>query len=66
MKIKFNGEEKETTDGITVKEILEEQGIKGEGIAVAKNNELVFKTDWETTELKDGDDLLVINAAYGG
>lgn len=36
------------------------------GVAVAVNGKIVKKNDWDTTPLKEGDDVVVIRAAYGG
>jgi sulfur carrier protein len=36
------------------------------GIAVAVNNELVHRTEWISHTLHEGDQVLIIKAAYGG
>jgi len=41
-------------------------GSDTKGVAVAVNGKIVKKNDWDTTPLKEGDDVVVIRAAYGG
>ena len=39
---------------------------KSKGIAVAVNNQVVPRTDWDTTLLQDKDTILIITATQGG
>lgn len=53
--------------GESLLSLLQEQGlIRAAGMAVALNSRVVPRQNWEETRLADGDDILVINAAYGG
>jgi thiamine biosynthesis protein ThiS len=36
------------------------------GTAIAVNNALVRRAVWQSTPLKDDDDVVIIKAAYGG
>ena len=65
MKIKFNGEELETTS-LNISDFLVEKNINVIGIAIALNNKVVSRKLWNEVALKVGDDLIVISAAYGG
>jgi len=49
-----------------VADIPELQGKDGKGMAVALNGKLVKKDAWVSTPLKQGDSVLIINAAFGG
>ena len=52
---------------ITVEQLLQLQGMAGRGgVAVAVNGKIVKRPDWETKILHDLDNVLIINAAYGG
>lgn len=53
-------------DGITMAQFVEEQNVPTKGCAVAVNGKLVPRKNWDTFMLKDGDDVVAINAAYGG
>ena len=66
MKVKVNGKERELSEGASVKDLLTSMGLGEDGIAVARNNKLVSKNDWETTAVFEGDEYIIINAAYGG
>lgn len=63
MKIKVNNEEREIAVDTNVSAIV---GSDTAGTAVAVNGRIVKKPDWETTMLHDGDDMVIIKAAYGG
>ncbi len=66
MKIHVNQKEYEVPDGLTVKALLDRQQIPAEGTAVAVDNKLVPKADWESRTLADGEKVTVIRAAFGG
>lgn len=65
MKIKINNKETEVK-AVSVFELSNELSLPEKGIAVAVNNHLVPRTDWAQTQLKDGDDVVIIKAACGG
>lgn len=67
--ILLNGEAREMAGGTTVSDVLREMNLNPEkprGIAVAVNDEVVPKADWETAMLADGDRVEVITARQGG
>ncbi|MTI22064.1 sulfur carrier protein ThiS [Fulvivirga sp. RKSG066] len=48
-------------------EVLKSQALETKkGIAVAVNDEVIHRTDWETKQLKENDRILVITATQGG
>ena len=51
---------------LTVADLLSMKNINSGGTAVAVNNHLVTRNQWEQHELKDGDRITIISAAYGG
>jgi len=46
--------------------ILNELEIATNGIAVAVNQNIITKTDWNTQTLNEGDEVLIIKATQGG
>ena len=67
MIIKVNGKERETEAFSSVAALLSAEGmITVGGMAVAVNGKVVRRPDWETRILNEGDDVIIINAAYGG
>jgi len=46
--------------------ILNELKVATNGIAVAVNQSIITKTDWNTHALTEGDEILIIKATQGG
>ncbi len=67
MTITINDNKTELPQDTTVKTLIMQlyPDTKG-GIAVAINNKIVPKTQWDTHIIKQDDDIVIINAAYGG
>lgn len=66
MKISLNNQWIETSDTVSVAQLLTDSGIALRGIAVAVNKQVVPKTNWETTLLQNEDEVVVITATFGG
>jgi sulfur carrier protein len=66
VKATINGEERELPDGITVAALLEQLGIVRNGIAVAKNDRVVRRAEYESSEIANGDAVEIIKAVAGG
>ncbi|WP_405397122.1 sulfur carrier protein ThiS [Maribacter sp. Asnod2-G09] len=50
----------------TLEEIISELGISVKGIAVAVNENIISKTEWNIKTLNENDEVLVIRATQGG
>lgn len=66
MKIYINDSVVEASDGATLSEVIEANGIEPRGIATAVNGVVVKGSDRESHKLSDGDNILIIKAFYGG
>lgn len=66
MKVIINSKEKNLDEGKTVADLAKELNVAGAGTAIAINGAVISRPLWETTALHDGDDILIISAAYGG
>jgi sulfur carrier protein len=67
MQILVNGNPKQfTTSHMTVADLINELRIVGKRIAVECNGEIVPKSQYEQSVLKDGDKLEVVGAVGGG
>ena len=66
MKATINGETRELPDGTTVAALLEELGAPRFGIAVARNDRVVRRSEYETHVIADGDTIEIIKAVAGG
>lgn len=49
-----------------LQDLLTQLKISGKGIAVAVNNQIVSKNDWNRRELSEGENVLIIRATQGG
>ena len=68
MRITVNGSPAELDDGTMVTDAVVSAGHGGGafGVAVAVNGEVVPRTGWSTTPLREGDRVEVLVAAQGG
>ncbi len=66
MKLIVNGEEKEFDRELTIKELVEELGIKVPNFAVAVGMDVIPKSEYETYKLKDGDRVEIVHFVGGG
>ncbi|WP_337761549.1 sulfur carrier protein ThiS [Barnesiella intestinihominis] len=66
MKIYINQKEIEAQDSISIKELLDMQQISIEGTAIAIDNKLVPKNEWNDRILTDGNKITIIRATFGG
>ncbi|MBD5340352.1 MAG: sulfur carrier protein ThiS [Bacteroides sp.] len=65
--IKLNSKPLELpNDLMTLEELLEWEGIAPGGTAVAVNNKIVKHENWKITTFSNGDNVVVISAAFGG
>ncbi len=63
--IRVNGDERPFEPG-TVADLLERLGAPVRGVAVAVDGEVVPRSQWSSTALRDGDSVEVLSAAAGG
>ncbi|MFI3305868.1 MAG: sulfur carrier protein ThiS [Rikenellaceae bacterium] len=66
MKVFLNQRELDVEIGATLCDLLVMHSIKSEGVALAVNNRIVKRDDWQIAELSEGDKITLIQATYGG
>ncbi len=66
MEVNLNGKPQIITDNQSVAEMIANLYDTDKGIAVAVNNALVPRGEWEQHRLMPADDIVIIKAAYGG
>ena len=70
MRVSVNGADRELPDGATVAEVVrisagvESNGARGTAVAV--DAEVVPRSEWETTSLRDGQRVELLRAIQGG
>ena len=66
MHIQFNDEPLQCPDNLTLENVLEQLRLMRPGIALAVNQTIVPREQWETHLLNDGDQILLFQAIAGG
>nr|WP_188192837.1 sulfur carrier protein ThiS [Nonomuraea sp. SYSU D8015] len=66
MIVMINGAAHEVADGTTVAQAVRTLTATTTGVAVAVNDEVVTRSAWETTALRDSDRVEVLTAVQGG
>jgi len=66
MQIFINDEPVECPEKSTLSDLLLQQNIQPVNIAIALNDRVIPKTQWEQTEIPSGGHILIIKAVQGG
>ncbi len=68
MKIIFNGNERVLSDKAYLYDLLLQLKVKEDkpGVAVAINDNIIVKSEWQYTKLKENDRVEIIQAVQGG
>ena len=66
MKVLENNKEQEVTSDTTVSTLAQSLQLPEKGIAIAVNNRMVSRTEWDGFVLKENDNIVIIKAACGG
>jgi sulfur carrier protein len=66
MTVTVNGEPRELEAGSTLGMLIAQLGVRREGIAIARNDDVVARDSIESTALAQGDTIEIIVAVAGG
>jgi sulfur carrier protein len=66
MNVTINGMPHELSDGTSLADAVSRLTAAATGVAAAINGAVVRRTEWEGTDLADGDSVEVITAVQGG
>jgi len=66
MHIFVNGDLRSFPDSLSLIQLIEQLGLKGDRVAVELNREIVPRAQWAATELHDGDRLEIVHFVGGG
>ena len=64
--IRLNGKYHEVSEGLDLAKLLKELEINPHKVAVAKNLEVIPRSELEITTLKQGDEVEIFHAVGGG
>ena len=65
MRLFINGEEKNFADSLSLAQLIEQLGMKGDRVAVELNREIISRSQWADTALKDDDRLEIVHFVGG-
>jgi len=66
MKLIINGEERSLENVSSLSSLLQQLGLKADRVAVELNHEIAARALWDSTQLKDGDRLEIVQFVGGG
>ncbi|CAD7360512.1 MULTISPECIES: sulfur carrier protein ThiS [Staphylococcus] len=66
MQVYVNGERQLFDEGTTIRDILNHFGIESKRMAVERNEEVVKRSEWDTTEVREDDQLELLEFVGGG
>jgi thiamine biosynthesis protein ThiS len=66
MRVFVNGDEKDFDVGISLAELIEQLDLPAARIAIELNREVVRRSDWDSTMLKDEDRIEIVHFVGGG
>lgn len=66
MKVQVNNKEVELNPDSTLVQLTAQLELTVSGIAIAVNNRMIPRTEWESFSLHENDSVVIIKAACGG
>ena len=66
MKLQINGDQRELEDGTTVASFLASKNLRPEMVVVEYNGEIISRSDYESTALRESDTLEIVQMMAGG
>ena len=66
IKIFVNGTPTEISLNLNIYKLLDHLDVQKKHIAIEINENIIFKTDWESTKLEEGDKIEIVKAIGGG
>lgn len=66
MKITVNGEPRDVADAISIRALVELEGLGGGPVAVERNGDVVPRKEHPTTTLAEGDVIEIVHFVGGG
>tara|TARA_R100000306_G_C4267844_1_gene88606 strand:+ start:165 stop:368 length:204 start_codon:yes stop_codon:yes gene_type:complete len=66
IEIRLNGEAVRLNNSTNLRALVSERIERVEGVAVARNEEVVPRSEWADTAVRDGDRIEILVAAQGG
>ncbi len=55
-----------TVESLSLTELISELKIETKGVALAINNRVIPRANWNSTAIADGDSIVIVSAVFGG
>lgn len=66
MKVKVNNKEMDLDSTISLHQLAGQLELPDKGVAMAVNNKMIPRTEWEVFSVQENDSIVIIKAACGG
>lgn len=66
MQITINDEVREINKATTLRQLLEQLCLQTKGMAIAVNQQVIAREDWQNYKLQENDTIFIIRATHGG
>jgi len=66
MRLHINGKEQSFDESLTLAQLVDRLGMKGDRVAVELNREIISRAQWPETALHNGDRLEIVHFVGGG
>lgn len=66
MIVEVNGESRDVPDSSTLAELVKHLALAPERLAIELNRQVVRRTDWQQTALREGDRIEIVHFVGGG
>ncbi|PCI96399.1 MAG: thiamine biosynthesis protein ThiS [Flavobacteriales bacterium] len=66
MNITVNNNNQSVKDASSIEAMVVQLEVESKGIAIAVNQTVISKSEWNKTELKENDNITIIKATQGG
>lgn len=66
MKVFINNKEVEIAEYSTINRLTQSLQLPDKGVAIAVNNKMIPKTEWDNFTLQEHDSIVIIKAVCGG
>lgn len=66
MKVKVNNKEMNLEAAVSLHQLARQLELPDKGVAMAVNNKMIPRTEWEAFSVQENDSIVIIKAACGG
>jgi len=66
MQIQLNGNQEQIENGLSLQQLIEQQGLANKRLAAEVNREIITKSEHANTILNEGDTVEIVHAIGGG